>query len=125
MLIPRRLRHVLQDVQAALDRVPPRRRQLFPRRKHVVSDVILLLRRQLCPDASAFAHFLLLLRRKLPEPPLSLLKFLPLFGRKIAHAIVRLRRPVRIEIRLSAGLACQILRAIPSDHAHRFGLLVW
>src|SRR5437667_7417474 len=39
MLIPRRLRHVLQDVQAALDRVPPRRRQLFPRRKHVVSDV--------------------------------------------------------------------------------------
>lgn len=122
MLIPRRLWHVLQNVQAALDRVPTRRGQLFPRRKHVVADVILLLRRQLGPDAQAIPHFLLLLRWKLPEAPFVLLKFLPLLGREIAHAVARIRRPVGIEMRLPRRIACRIAGAIPSDHAHRFGL---
>lgn len=124
MLIPRRLRHVLQDVQAALDRVPTRRRQLFPCRKHVVADVALLLRRQLGPNAQALPHFLLLLRRKLSEASFVLLQFLPLFGREIARAIARIRRPVRIEIRLSRRIACGTGETIHSDHAHRFGLLV-
>ena len=56
-----------------LDGVPTRCRQLFPFRKDVVSNVVLLLRRQFRPNACAFPHFLLLLRWQLPETSLILL----------------------------------------------------
>src|SRR5260370_14553480 len=41
---------------------------------------------------------------------------------RIRLRIVRVRWPVRIEIRPLSGFAARIWRAIPSDHAHRFGL---
>ena len=41
---------------------------------------------------------------------------------RIRLRIARVRWPVRIEIRPLSGFAARIWRAIPSDHAHRFGL---
>src|SRR5882724_3435870 len=58
MLIPRRLRHVLQYTQTLLNRTLPLRRQLLPLRHHIVLDVILLFRRHPVPVPRALLHLL-------------------------------------------------------------------
>jgi hypothetical protein len=62
VLVPRRLRHILQHAEAASNRPLPVRRKLLPFRQDIVLDVISLLRSQASPHTLALAQFLLLLR---------------------------------------------------------------
>src|SRR5712692_1531050 len=96
MLIPRRLRHILQHRQPVLDRPLPVRRQLFPPGQNIILDVRLLLWRHLLPHASALAHLLLLLRWQLPETPLVLPQ---------PHSFIRRQIP---------WTNCRVWRTVPS-----------
>jgi hypothetical protein len=80
MLIARKLRHVLKNTQALLNRFLPLRRQIAPGRQHLIFDVIALLGSHLLPHSLAVAQVLLLLRRQLPKASLILEHPLSIFG---------------------------------------------
>lgn len=67
-LIPRELRHVLQNAESLPNRLPPIRRHLSPLWKHVVPDVALLYRRKPVPGCNPPLQFLSLRRRHSAEP---------------------------------------------------------
>lgn len=94
VLVPRRLRHILQYRQPVLYRPLPVWRHLFPPWQNIISDVRLLLWRHLLPHASALAHLLLLLRWQLPETPLVLPQPLSFVRRQISWTNWRIWRPV-------------------------------
>ena len=113
-LIPRRFRHVLQNTQPLLNRLPALRRHLLPFRQHFIADVVALIGRHLFPYLRPLSVLLLLLWRKLPESSFILLESPPLLRRVITRTPRRIRGPVIIEIRSLNGVSARIWRAIPS-----------
>src|SRR5882724_3987233 len=112
--VARRFRHILQQAQSLLNRLPAVRRHLPPSRQHIIAHVVLLLRRHLLPDLRSLAQLLLLLWRKLPESSLILLESPPFFRREFTRTPRRIRRTVLIKTRPLHGLPSHIRRAIPS-----------
>src|SRR5438876_1369362 len=103
VLVPRRFRHILQNTQPLLNRPSSAIRQLFPLRRQIIPDMVLLLRRQFIPLVNAPIYLLPLCRSKIPFlvvvlDDLSLLlrtqlvKFL-LWWRRVSRW-----RPVRMDI---------------------------
>src|SRR5262249_49535155 len=90
VLVARRLRHVLEHIQAAANGALAIRGKLLVLRSDIVLDVLPLLWGHAAPDALAVSELLLLLRR---EPAELLLILLPFLRRRRA---LRERRPVRI-----------------------------
>ena len=91
VLIPRRLRHVLQHTQTLLNCSPAIRRHLAPFRHHFVTHVILLLPRHLSPDSSTIEHFLPLRRGEVSKP-VVVLDDLPFFFRaQVPKSLLRAR----------------------------------
>jgi len=82
VLVPCKLRHVLENAQTLLDGFLSFWRQVAPGRQYLIFNVIALLRRHLLPHPLAVAHVLLLLRRQLPKALLILKHSLALFGAK-------------------------------------------
>jgi len=82
VLVPCKLRHVLENAQTLLDGFLSFWRQIAPGWQHVIFNMITLLRRHLLPYPLAVAHVLLLLRRQLPKALLILEHPLSLFGAK-------------------------------------------
>jgi hypothetical protein len=97
-LIARGLRHVLEDAQPLLDRLPTFRRKLPPRRQYIILNVVALFQRHLPPRLLALALVRFLLRcLAIPLPELFANAVL-LFRRQIAkcravphHALAVLR----------------------------------
>src|SRR5581483_10475267 len=111
--VPRILRHVLQDAQPLLNRLPPVRRHLLPPRSHIVAVVLPLFRRNFLPDLCPTVQLLPLLRVQPFEPLIILPQPLPFFRRQVLWTIgihprcgraIRVRRPVGIHARIRGAI---------------------
>src|SRR5271154_2087576 len=72
-LIPRGLRHILQNAKLLLYNLPAVPGHLLPTREHIILDVVTLLRSEISPSIFVFAQLGLLLRGHM----IPLIKLLP------------------------------------------------
>lgn len=98
-LIPRPLRHILQNAQSLLYRLPPIRRHLPPTRQYIILDVFSLLSSHLRPDL----FFRSLIRSLLRIHAIPLAELLPnlvlLFGRHPLEGRAVLEEPLPLRRR--------------------------
>ena len=94
VLIPRRLRHVLQNVEPATDRSLAIRRKLPPLWQYVILDVILLIRRQSAPVFQAALNSLLFSRCPLLKVPIVIDRSLLFLRIQVIEISCRFRRTI-------------------------------
>src|ERR1700722_8159175 len=91
-LVPRILRHILQQTQSLPDRLLTIGRHLSPTRQHIRADVLALLRCHPAPHLRAIPQHLLLSRRQTPQTLLVLQHSLPLLRSHVPPALLHVRR---------------------------------